>query len=273
VHDDEILTGEGVILDARPVSFGVRVLGGIVDAAVYLGVLAGLSVALSTVQWRVDEGFARALTVLVVVTVTLVLPTLVETLSRGRSLGKLLTRVRVVRDDGGPVRFRQAFVRALTGVGELWVTGASVAILCSLFHPRGKRVGDVLAGTYAVRVSGAAHVDTALRTPPQLAGWAATADMRRLPDGLALACRQFLRRAERLSPASRVELGSRLAAELSGYVAPPPPPGTPPEHFLVAVLAERRDRELAALERAAELRDAEALLTHRLPHGVPDPEL
>jgi len=273
VATDEILTGEGVLLDARPVSFGVRVLGGLVDAVVYLVAGYGLMLGvLAATAADLSPGLSNAVSIAAIATVTVIAPTVIETLSRGRSIGKLATGVRIVRDDGGPIRFRHAFVRALAGVGELWLTVASAAVITSLVHPRGKRVGDILAGTYAVRVSRGAKVDTALRMPPQLAGWARAADMRRLPDGLALAARQFLARTATLHPESRVQMGTELAAQVARFVAPAPPPGTHPEFFLAAVLAERRDRELAANLRHAQARDAEAILLHRLPHAVADPE-
>lgn len=270
---DEILTGEGVLLDAQPVSFAVRVAGGLIDGLVYLAAAWGILIVLGNLaEASDDDGVAAALGVLGIVLLMIVIPTTFETLSRGRSVGKLATGVRIVRDDGGPVRFRHAFIRALVGVGELWLTAASVAIITSIVHPRGKRVGDILAGTYAVRVSRGAQPERALQMPPHLAGWAHAADMRRLPDGLALAARQFLGRAPMLHPESRTQMGAELAAQVSTYVAPPPPPGTHPEYFLVAVLAERRDREYANALRTAKTRDSEAILMHRLPHGVPDPE-
>lgn len=271
---DEILTGEGVLLDARPVSFGVRVLSGLIDALVYL--FGGYGLVMLVVALGVaseDEGIIAALSIVAIVLVMVIAPTTIETLSRGRSIGKLAMGVRIVRDDGGPVRFRHAFVRALTGVGELWLTFASAAVITSVVHPRGKRIGDVLAGTYAVRISGGAKVDRSLQMPPHLAGWAHAADMRRLPDGLALASRQFLARTRTLHPESRAQLGNELAAQVAAFVAPAPPAGTHAEYFLAAVLAERRDREYAHNLRTAETRDAESILMHRLPHAVPDPEL
>ena len=73
-------------------------------------------------------------------------PTTVDTLTRGRSLGKLAMGIRIVRDDGGPLVFRQSLVRALVGIVELWLTFGTVALICSIVHPQGKRVGDILAG-------------------------------------------------------------------------------------------------------------------------------
>ena len=78
--------------------------------------------------------------------------------------------------------------------------------------------------------------------------------MAALPTGLALAVRQFLGRLPQIDPASRAAIGGRLATAVSEYVAPAPPPGTPPEAFLAAVIAARRDRDSARLAREAELR-------------------
>ncbi|MGN8246011.1 RDD family protein [Cellulomonas soli] len=269
--DEGIVTGEGVLLDARPASFASRVLGAVIDLLLLAVVGFLVVIVLVSTDLVASEQGARILTVVMVATATVIVPTTVETLTRGRSLGKLVAGIRIVRDDGGPTVFRQSFVRALVGVGELWMTAGSVALICSIVHPQGKRVGDMLAGTYAVRVRGTAPRRDVLPMPPYLAGWARHADIARLPDGLALSARQFVLRAGRLHPASRVELGSQLTQQVQQYVRPLPPPGTHPESFLVAVLAERRERELRAEQRAA-VRDAhEATLLHRLPHGVPDP--
>ncbi|MDD9205828.1 RDD family protein, partial [Georgenia sp. 10Sc9-8] len=198
-------------------------------------------------------------------------PTVVETLTRGRSLGKLATGVRVVRDDGGPVRLRHALVRALVGVGELWFTAGSLAIISAAVNRRGKRLGDLLAGTYAVRVRDGARAEPPLIMPPELAHWARTADIRALPDGLGLAARRFLARTGTMSPAPRARLGTDLAARVEPYVSPPAPWGTHPERFLAAVLVARRDREyesgLRSQARQNEDRDRLRALPHEIPEG------
>jgi hypothetical protein len=75
-----------------------------------------------------------------------------------------------------------------------------------------------------------------------------------LPDGLALAVRQFLDRAASLNPASRSTLGTQLAGQVLTHVAPAPPPGQHPEAVLAAVVAERRRRDEARLARDEALR-------------------
>jgi len=270
IHDG-IVIGEGVVLDARPASFVSRALAALLDLAAlaFVGIALLVVVALRDVSF--DQQWTAVASVATAVVVMVVLPVTVETLSRGRSLGKLAAGTRVVRDDGGPVRFRHALVRALVGVGELWLTFGSVALIASLSNSRGKRLGDLLAGTYVIRVRGARARTAPLAMPPELAAWARTTDIRRLPDGLALAARQFLDRAPRLAPASRAGLADELAGRVEPFVAPGPPPGTPAEAFLHAVLHERRDRELERGRAEQERAEARATTLHRLPYAVPDP--
>lgn len=271
---DGIVIGEGVVLDARPASFITRAMGAMLDFLV-IGVVVTAVLIVGAV-WFLEnavlgEDIALVVYVLANVAVMVAVPVTVETLSRGRSVGKLACGIRVVRDDGGPVRFRHALVRALIGVIELWLTFGAIAAIASLSNAKGKRLGDLAAGTYAVRVRGGKPVSAPIVMPQSLAAWARTADMRRLPDGLALAARQMLGRAARLAPESRARLADDLAGRIEPYVAPGPPPGTHPEAFLHAVLAERRERELGAGQRERKRAQEQAELLHRLPFAVADP--
>ena len=268
---DEILIGEGVVLDARPASFATRGLAVFIDLVVLGVVMWVLILIAATAGQAMDDAALSAFFLALMVTITVIIPATVESLTRGRSLGKLALGIRIVRDDGGPIRVRHAIIRALTGFIELWVSFGGIALIASLIHPQGKRLGDMLAGTYAVRVRGGQRALPPLVMPYELAGWVRSTDIRRLPDGLALSTRQFLGRAHGLHDGSRVRLGSELAAEVERYVAPGPPPGTHPERFLAAVLVERRDREYRHAVTVAAKARSEAVLLHRLPHAVPDP--
>ncbi|WP_413450992.1 RDD family protein [Georgenia phoenicis] len=263
--DDLIITGEAVALEVRPAAFLLRVVSGLIDAAAYAVVLVALSFGVLSAMGEVNEARATAVSIATLAAVVVVAPTVVETLTRGRSLGKLATGIRIVRDDGGPVRLRHAFIRSLTGLGELWLTAGSIAVMTALLNGRGKRLGDLLAGTYAVRTRGADRKAPPLLMPPELESWARTADIRAMPDGLALAARRFLDRTGTLDPASREQLGRQLAARVEPLVAPPPPWGTHPERFLAAVLVARRDREYAVGLRARETLARTTAELRRLP--------
>ena len=66
--------------------------------------------------------------VLRTVLVLVVVPTAVETLTHGRSLGKLALGLRTVRDDAGPISFRHSLIRALVGVVEIWMLSGVPAL-------------------------------------------------------------------------------------------------------------------------------------------------
>lgn len=261
-----VVTGEAVALELRPATVVHRLLGGVIDLGIYAAV--GIALMLTLLRFVDNDARLGILVVVVSATVMVVLPTTVETLSRGLSAGKLAVGIRVVRDDGGPVRFRQALVRAVLGIVEIWLTAGGLAVIVAIINSRTKRLGDLLAGTYAIRVRGTEVALAPLLMPPELAGWAELADIRRLPDPLALHARVFLSRTSSLKPEVRTTIARQLAAAVEPFCSPPPPWGTHPERFLAAVLVARRDREYRAGVLEEQRSAAMAQRTRRLPYGI-----
>jgi uncharacterized RDD family membrane protein YckC len=246
----EVVTGDAVVLEVPVAAFPARMAARLIDMVIQLAVLIIVLVTtLKTVLPNVDA-------VIAIMTATLALdlvgyPTVFETLTRGRTPGKMALGLRVVADDGGPERFRQALVRALAGLFELWVIPfAMVALIASMASARGKRLGDMFAGTYVIyeRVPSRRDLPPEFAyVPPPLAGWATQLELSRLADRDAEAASSFLRRYYDLQPLAREALGQQLAAAIATTVSPPPPPGTPPVAYLAAVVAVRRQRDLARL--------------------------
>jgi uncharacterized RDD family membrane protein YckC len=257
---DDHVTGEAVALDLPPASLGARIASGLVDVLLTAVVLVVAVVVFGIAALQSDGALAHVAFIGTLVVVLLVLPTTVETLTRGRSLGKLAMGLRTVRDDAGPITAQHAFVRALIGVVEIYAFSGVPAFFSAMLSSKGKRLGDYAAGTYVVRSRVRLQLASPAEMPPGLTAWARTADMATLPTGLALAVRQYLARQATLDPRHGHEVGARLAAQVAAHVAPPPPPGTPPHAFLAAVIASRRERDLTRLRRDADLR-------HRLTSG------
>ncbi len=267
----DLVTGEAVVLDLRSASFATRMLGAALDVVIQVALLVALFWAVAGAGTGLDDSAAAALGLVVVVAVLVGYPTAWETATRGRSPGKLAAGLRVVRDDGGPVRFRHALPRALVGFGELWLLLGSPAVITSLASPRGKRLGDLLAGTYVVRERAPRQWPAPVEMPPPLTAWAASADIGRLPDDTAMAVRQLHARAAAMHPGARAELAAELAGQVAPLVAPAPPPGTPPEAFLAAVTAERRRRDAVRLLRERASRQERDRTLGALPFGLDDP--
>ena len=246
---DELVTGEAVALDLRPTSFVLRAAGVLIDYLAYALLLVGalLLVSLLNEGGVLDDALSQAFLVASIAICFIVVPTVVETASHGRSLGKLAVGARIVRTDGGAIGLRHALTRALVGLLEIVLTSGGLAVVVALLNGSSRRLGDLMAGTYSrnERVSKAAHV--VYGVPSHLQGWAEIADVGRLPDGLARRIASFLQQAPQLSPASRRRVADDLAAEATPYVSPVP--SGDPEFLLAGVSALRRQRESALLDR------------------------
>jgi uncharacterized RDD family membrane protein YckC len=260
--DDDLVTGEAVALDLPPATVGARIASGLLDVLTLAAVAAVVLFLAFVSSAHADGALQHLALVSGLIVVFLVYPTVLETLSRGRSVGKRAMGLRVVRDDAGPITAQQAFVRALIAIGEIYAFSGGPAFFSCLVSSRGKRLGDYAAGTYVVRDRVRLTLPAPPAMPPVLAGWAASADLGNPPVGLALAVRQYLVRLDTIDPASRQRLGDLLADKLAPYVAPPPPPGTTSWDFLAAVAVARRERDLARLRRDDSLRARLTARTH-----------
>lgn len=268
--DDELLTGEAVALDLRPAPFAIRAAGLLIDYLVYFGLYVLILLALFTAasSGAFDEALASILGIVGLVVSTVVIPTAVETATRGKSLGRLALGARIVRDDGGAIGFRHALIRSLVGVLEIYMTVGGLAAVVGLLGRRSKRLGDLVAGTYSQYERVSRRQTPVFGIPHPLAEWALTADVARLPIQLTRRIQQFLAQAGRLAPESRARLAASLANETAVFVSPVPQ--ADPELFLAAVVVLRREREAAslALQRQG-LERLDAALTG-LPHGFPE---
>ena len=246
--EQPIVTGEAVALDLRPAGVGSRGVALLIDLAVQFVVTIAWIFAISETGLSADEAAVEAIVLSLFVGTVLGYPVGFETLWRGRTLGKAAMGLRVVRDDGGPIRFRHAFVRGLVGVvvDRPGLSFGLLALIPMLSTKRSKRLGDLAAGTVVIQDRVPSRVAPAPVVPLELAGWAGGLDLTGISDALALEIRQFLGRARQLSPAVRAEMGDRLLGQVTALVGPLPP-GMPPVTYLQTVLAERSRRETLRL--------------------------
>jgi uncharacterized RDD family membrane protein YckC len=271
--DDTVMTGEAVALELRPTGFALAALGALIDWAVYF--VGGLLVLTFAVVGPLlasplgqDSATVAAFVSVGIVLVLIVIPVAVELLSGGKSLGRLAVGARIVRDDGGAIGFRHAFIRQLVGLLDFYLTFGGCAAIFGLLNGKSKRLGDYLAGTYSQYERVASAADPVFGVPTALEGWALTADVARIPNRLSLRMSRFLRQAGQLTPIARDQLARQLGAEVSAWVSPVP--AVDAELFLAAVVALRRDREFAALQLdQTRLSQLDAALTG-LPHGFPE---
>ncbi|MDH6196461.1 putative RDD family membrane protein YckC [Mycobacterium frederiksbergense] len=245
-----VVTGDAVVLDVAIAQLPVRTLAALIDIVViFIGYVVGVLLWSLTLS-QFDDALSAAILLIFTVLTLVGYPVLMETATRGRSLGKMALGLRVVSEDGGPERFRQALFRALAGFIEIWMLTGGPAVICSLLSAKGKRLGDIFAGTVVISERGPKLTAPPVM-PPALAWWAASLQLSGLGAEHAELARQFLSRSAQLDPRIRRDMSQRIFAEVASRISPPPPPGVPAEQVLAAVLAERHRRELAKLMRNA----------------------
>jgi uncharacterized RDD family membrane protein YckC len=253
---DLLVSGEGVAYELSHAGVGSRTVAAAIDFAIQFVVLVILLTASINVQ---DTAAVAAVVIVELILVLAGYPIVMEWLTRGRTVGKLCMGLRVVRDDGGPIGFRQALVRGLAGLilekpGLLAPLSTTVGFATMMFSSGEKRLGDMMAATFVLNERSGEHHSVAARdfyVPFELQPWAAALDLSRLDDRLALGVRQFVLRAREMTLAAQISLGEQLRASVLAVIAPPPPVGAPTPAVLVAVLAERRRRTDLATPRPA----------------------
>lgn len=250
---DQLVSGEGVAYELTHAGVGSRTVAAVIDLMIQFVGLTVLLALDTSIAGDADSAALAALSIVEAILVIAGYPIVLEWLTRGRTVGKICMGLRVVRDDGGPIGFRQALVRGLAGLvlekpGLLAPITTALGFATMMISPAEKRLGDMMAGTFVLNERAGAHHSATARDfyiPYELQPWASSLDLNRLDDRLALGVRQFVLRAHEMTPAARDALGGQLLAGVIAVIAPPPPAWAPTPGVLVAVLAERRRRSEA----------------------------
>lgn len=244
-----IVTPEAVPLEFEAAHIGSRFCALLTDYLIQFTLLFALS---ATAGLLGSAGALGALPDWLGITLVILLffgilwgyPVGMETLWRGRTLGKAAMGLRVVTVEGAPIGFRHAAIRAAVGLVDFQLTLGLAAVLSAVVSRRHQRLGDLAAGTLVVRErTGAGHPTAITFTVPQGAeAYAATLDVSSLRTYDYATIRQFLLRAGGLDPSSRATLAMDLATLIARRIHHDLPAETSAELFLRCVAARYQQR-------------------------------
>jgi uncharacterized RDD family membrane protein YckC len=241
-----IVTPEAVVLEFPTASVGSRGVAKLLDVLAQGAALVGLLLLIGLANNALPGGVTVALVVFVVFGTVFLYPLVMETLTRGNTLGKMAMGLRVVTVEGAPIRFRHALLRALLLLVELYgfPPGGALAVFTILVNRRDQRLGDIVAGTLVIRerIADSSAVAYAFMPPPGLEAWSASLDTSRVSPELYRLARTYLLRVRDLDAAARWSLAAQLAQDAARAVGQLPPPGVPPEAFLLCVVAAHQAR-------------------------------
>jgi uncharacterized RDD family membrane protein YckC len=141
-----------------------------------------------------------------------------ETVWSGQTPGKRYVKIRVIRDDGRPVRLQQSTLRALLRpFDDLFFIGVFLIV----FNRQEKRLGDLVGGTLVIQEqqpmkSAALKVSTSAQSLANIL--LIDADISRLlPEDFAV-IREYLQRREAMIPNARNDLSKQLATQVKQII-------------------------------------------------------
>jgi uncharacterized RDD family membrane protein YckC len=222
-----VSTPERVSFDYQVAGLGTRAIAQILDLLI-------ISVILAAVYF-----VALAISIVGSVTATLVALIgsfvvifgyfwLSESLWSGQTIGKKAFRLRAVGDRGEPLTFAQAGIRNIVRVVDFLPYAYGVGLIVLFANGKGKRLGDLAAGTIVVKDSD--HVwlwqlpgarwpaaGAPLTPPPPAYAPASAAELtlRRLDPEVRRFVASYARRRPELSMEVRVRLATQVQSSLS----------------------------------------------------------
>jgi uncharacterized RDD family membrane protein YckC len=75
-----------------------------------------------------------------------------ESITRGFTLGKFICRIRVRKTDGLAITSKEAFLRWIGGVLDFAISLGLAAIISAIFSDKTQRLGDRLANTFIKKI-------------------------------------------------------------------------------------------------------------------------
>lgn len=144
-----IQTTQNVDIEYEVASIGDRILATLLD---YLFFIAyGLLILLigSLTNWGI---FSSMAIVSLLVLPVLLYDLLCEIFFQGKSFGKMIMKIKVVKVDGTQANFGAYLLRWLLRVIDTRLFGGAVALIAIVVNGKGQRVGDIAAGTTVIKM-------------------------------------------------------------------------------------------------------------------------
>src|SRR5712692_1986376 len=149
-----VATLERVSFDYQVAGLGTRAIAQVLDLLIVLGiVIAAFFVALAFGAAGVDNGIVTLLWAIGTFITIFGYFWVSEALWSGQTVGKKAFRLRVVGDRGEPLTFMQAGIRNVVRIVDFLPYAYGVGLIVLFANGKGKRLGDLAAGTIVVKDS------------------------------------------------------------------------------------------------------------------------
>jgi uncharacterized RDD family membrane protein YckC len=220
-----VATPERVSFDYKVAGLGTRAIAQCLDLLIVAGILVAVIFAAAGVGAATGAGsFVPLLIVLGSFVVIFGYFWISEAIWSGQTVGKKAFRLRAIGDRGEPLTFAQAGIRNVVRIVDFMPYAYGIGLVVLFVNGKGKRLGDLAAGTIVVKDSDAVSLwqlagarppsaaPTALPPPPPSYAPATPGELalRRLDPDL----RRFVSAYARRRPELPVELRAQLASQV-----------------------------------------------------------
>ncbi|MCC1484984.1 RDD family protein [Winogradskyella immobilis] len=147
MNEFQIETAQNIGINQNVAHIGDRLIGYIIDSIVIF--CYGISVFLLLGALDLDFGDTWAIYLLMTLPAFLYY-VLLETFWNGKTIGKHIRKIRVVKLDGSKPGFANYFIRWLLRIVDVAITSGGCAVLTILIKGNGQRLGDMAAGTTVI---------------------------------------------------------------------------------------------------------------------------
>ena len=146
----QINTTQNVNLNYTIVSVGERILAFFID--VFILYLYSILVNLigDAIGYVYHDRWTQRGLVALIFLPAMFYSLLMHIIFNGRTVGKMLLKMRVVKIDGSPVHWSNFLVRWMLRLVDIWLFIGSIGILTILFSEKKQRLGDAAAGTVVI---------------------------------------------------------------------------------------------------------------------------
>jgi uncharacterized RDD family membrane protein YckC len=231
-----IATPEGVEVELTLAGIGSRFMAGALDYTIQIVVIVAMALILQPAGGAGAAIFTSASFAMI-----FFYDVLFEVLGGGRTPGKRVNGLRVVRSGGRPITFSRSALRNILRLIDILPGMYAVGMIVMFISPRNQRVGDLAAGSYVVRdrIGGPARPHRMTERPEVDTTPAQTWDVTAISAEDVATVRAFLERRYDLNDESRRAIGRELAARLRPRVGGVPT-DVHDEQFLELLVAVKR---------------------------------
>ncbi len=224
-----LATPENVPISYDLAGLGSRFVAALLDSLIMLAIQAGLlTISLvtpaATASMRLLPDLATwifAIGMLLSFLFLVCYPLLFEIAWNGQTPGKRKTGIRIIQDDGGPITPSAAVIRNLVRLVDFLPAYYIIGALAMLIDSKGRRLGDMAAGTVCVRERRDVAADNlAPRAPGRRRrrvwpGRAPLDNLTHLSHEDCYLVKEYLLRRNKLAPGAAHSLAERIASRIA----------------------------------------------------------